>query len=325
MRLQPAVRTFLAGLAAHAALVSPLAAGPGEPSEGTSSLAVLKLPLGSRASALAGAYTSIAEGSEGAFFNPAGLSQLPAPEVHFTHHSLYEGLSVELLSAAYPFADRQALGAHLILFGTGDIPLAREDAAGVYDAASSLGTYSNSNLVAAVSYSAAPTGRLALGLSLKHFRDSVGGPEGGAESGQAADLGMLFRLGPARLGASALNLGGKLGGSSLASSLRLAAGLEAKPLGVPALLAAELVHPLDGSSLRRLFGLEIRPLEHINLGAGYRMGANREKTQSGLTVGLGLAWRNFQLQFSFLPYGELGSIGTFSVTYRFVPAPAEPQ
>ncbi len=48
----------------------------------------LKLGLGARAAGMGNAFTAIAEGAEGVFFNPAGLAAFPTREAAFTYNSL---------------------------------------------------------------------------------------------------------------------------------------------------------------------------------------------------------------------------------------------
>jgi hypothetical protein len=60
-----------------------------------SGFAFLEIPTGARASALGGAYTSVAEGADAAFWNPAGLAAVRGVQVMGGHYELIQNLRHE--------------------------------------------------------------------------------------------------------------------------------------------------------------------------------------------------------------------------------------
>jgi hypothetical protein len=76
-------------------LLVALPAAAGQPG-----FAFLEVPGGARAAALGGAYASVAQGAEAAFWNPAGLAGTPATQVSASHTETWEQLRHEHLAVA---------------------------------------------------------------------------------------------------------------------------------------------------------------------------------------------------------------------------------
>src|SRR5207249_11597330 len=86
------VCTWMPLLAAGLA-VSNAAAGP-------AGFAFLEIPTGARASGMGGAYASVAQGAEAAFWNPAGLEGVNGVEVTGGHYEMFEKLRHDHFSVA---------------------------------------------------------------------------------------------------------------------------------------------------------------------------------------------------------------------------------
>jgi hypothetical protein len=122
-----------AGLLALALAAVPAVAGP-------PGFAFLEIPSGTRASAMGGAFASVGEGVEAAFWNPAGLEQVRGLQVMGGHYELMErlrhdhfavagrvgGLAMSAsIRALYsePIEERDELGNLIGSFGSHDLEL----------------------------------------------------------------------------------------------------------------------------------------------------------------------------------------------------------
>lgn len=85
-------------LVAIALAILALASSPA--AAGQSGFAFLEVPVGARAAALGGAYSSVAVGAEAAFWNPAGLATFRGTQVVATHVETWEGLRHEQVAMA---------------------------------------------------------------------------------------------------------------------------------------------------------------------------------------------------------------------------------
>src|SRR5437867_7075822 len=78
--------------AACAALVAGVCSRPAPSFAAPAGFAFLEIPSGARASAMGGAYASLAQGAEAAFWNPAGLEATRGTQITASHFELYQKL-----------------------------------------------------------------------------------------------------------------------------------------------------------------------------------------------------------------------------------------
>src|SRR6266480_3118053 len=91
------------------------ASGPG-----TTTGALLKIPVSARAIGMGEAYTAAADDSAALAWNPAGLSFMQQKEAAFMHSSLIESVHYEHLAFAAP-GDNYSAGASMSYLGYGSI------------------------------------------------------------------------------------------------------------------------------------------------------------------------------------------------------------
>jgi hypothetical protein len=178
----------------------------------TAGAAFLEKAGGARSAALGGAYTALADDSEGIFWNPAGMVRVNADEMQFSHAEPLTGLeSVRLgansLSYVHPLKKTGALGAALTDFSV----------SGVYRENRFLGSYARSleGLLpggargGAERLPALSGGMNAVYLTRSFTSDSNGDPVfsgGRRKSAFTLDAGLLARWDMFSIGVSALNV-----------------------------------------------------------------------------------------------------------------------
>ncbi|MGQ9601280.1 MAG: hypothetical protein ACUVUT_01155 [Candidatus Bipolaricaulia bacterium] len=271
-------------------------------------VSLFEIGAGARPLGLGGAFTALADDENALFYNPAGLGFLE--QLRFG--SFYEprfGASFGDLALA-----GQRFGFGLLFFNLG---LEKRDA---NDAALGTFTYGSTGLVGAGGVSLADLPfrqiklpeNLALGLGLKLYQ--VSALEGGSGSGLALDLGLLFSQGLTLGGLPiGLRLGAKL--ENLGLPVEYGTGYtETWPLGLRLGTAAtvrDLTVALDLETRGLLhLGAEYRftkiGLERFGLGTlALRVGGFTQG-QGGLvlTLGFGLQFKNFYLDYAFITYPQ---------------------
>ncbi|HDS00487.1 MAG TPA: hypothetical protein ENO07_00575, partial [candidate division Zixibacteria bacterium] len=77
---------------------------------GTSGAQELRIPVGSRMSALAGAGVAEAVGAEALYWNPAGVAYYDGTEVMFTHLQYFADIDVNYFAATTAIEDFGSIG-----------------------------------------------------------------------------------------------------------------------------------------------------------------------------------------------------------------------
>lgn len=197
------------------------------------------------------------------------------------------------------------------------------------------GHFGASDLMLGASYGKRlPDLGLGLGATAKYIKQSIGER---SASAYAVDLGALYRLrsAPVSLGASLVNLGTQVRfveqGYPLPLTFRLGAayGMTAK---FPHALTAQLDLPRDNSPNLRL-GLEYLGFGPFALRMGYRTTSAAQRSAAlgkalgsqapglaefyGMFMGAGFRSKFGNMDYTLLPYGELGNAHRFSFTVRF--------
>ena len=137
-------------------------------------------------------------------------------------------------------------------------------------------------------------------------------------------MGALYKVGetPLRLGASLVNLG---------TDLKYVTAHEPLPLGFKLgaayrMLDKRLLVALGMDSWirdQRTFGdagVEYAPVKWVALRMGYQLGHGQDQLGSGLvgfSTGVGFQFKGFNLDYAYLPYGDLGNTQRFSLGFRF--------
>jgi tetratricopeptide (TPR) repeat protein len=277
-----------------------------------------------RAAAMGGAFTAVPADADSLFYNPAGLSGLPLPEISLVHQDWIAGLSQETLLAALPSGETGAfaLGVNYLDFGT----LPGYDASGNPAAAShpfrgSLSFGWGGSLLPGFSF----------GLSARAVNETLTSTL--SDFSAAFQTGVLYSLFPElRLGASyaLLNSGYSPDAGLLTAGAAFSPELWA---GHPSLILADYTLPLYNVAQLRV-GMEQDFLGLLSARLGYQfdLQGNDITGFRGFTGGMGFHLAGFDLDYSYAPDGGLGFSQMIGLTYSFrteteespAPSPAKP-
>ncbi|TBR20939.1 PorV/PorQ family protein [bacterium] len=307
---------------------SAYAAGPG-----TSAATFLNLGFGARPLALGESFVAVADDVSAVHYNPAGLAFAPSLA------SRQSQRRYEMLASHAMHIQDIRLSQFGFLARPWGFSLTHLSLDGIERRTSETlqpeGSFGASDLLFGVSY-----GRrlvdygVGLGASGKYIKQSIGEY---SASAYALDLGALYRLqsAPVSLGASVVNLGTRVKfvdqAYPLPLTLRLGAayGMTAR---FPHALTIQLDLPRDNAPNVRL-GMEYLGFGPFALRAGYRTTSAAQRSAAlgkalgssapglaefyGMFMGAGFRSKYGSMDYTLLPYGELGNAHRFSFTVRF--------
>lgn len=285
------------------------------------SSAFLEIPAGARAAALGGAFASLAQGVEAAFWNPAGLEGVKGIQITGTHAEYLQTLRLEQFAVA-----GQVMGGGLAtsLRALYSEPIDKRDELG--DVIGSFG-YHDLEFALAYGHSVAPG--LSMGGTVQVLRERL---DDAAATACAAGFGAVWapaRVSGLRLGLSAHNLG---------KAARYAIdGVPGAPMPLPAAVQAGgswqrrfargtvLRTALEGRFTRGrdgigMVGVEVATTGGVNgVGAAALRGGMRVNDDaSSYSLGVGYALTGLRVDYAFVPMRyDLGDTHRFAFTAQF--------
>ncbi len=313
------------------------------PSAGTTSAAFLKIGVGARPSAMAGAYTALSDDAYAVYWNPAGLALGPGKTLVFTHNDYFQGLGQEYFGFTLPGEEtglfksgplaRGTLGLGLDYFYT---PKDMERRSGLNEADPLVpispveGKFSAYDMAFSAAYGFSYGQDLRLGAALKFIRQSIDNEAGNTvalDLGALCDFNWLDRQFTAGFAVQNFGPGIKFVSRSFDLPLTFRAGISHRIYQKGLLLSADLVKPIDNYPSLAV-GLE-HPLPGglaLRTGYRYRQHGNELGAWSGFSAGLGFVYDQFSFDYAFSPFGDLGSAHRVSLAFRFgVPPKAAPK
>ncbi|MBI5622434.1 MAG: PorV/PorQ family protein [Elusimicrobia bacterium] len=273
---------------------------------------ILDIPTGARPAAL-GAYTAVSGDLHSLYWNPGGLSFITRPEIGFTHTELYGEARLETLGYAHP-TGFGTFGLSVNYLGQGDIE--RRDRSGVRS-----GDYSASDRLFIAGYGVR-AGRFGLGFNAKFIQQQIAET---TASGFAADLGASYKHDSrVRLGVALLNVGPEMRWQSGDSQLPLTLNAGAAVSVIPRfMLSADVRHRFFDKKFGLGLGGEAEVYHGFLLRASY-LAANGSMAAGSsvpalarFNAGFGLRLREYAVDYSFAPAGNIGNTQRLSLGYRF--------
>ncbi len=314
--MTPRRTSGLSPRAALAGAILALALGGSSPAAAAPpGFAFLEIPAGARASALGGAYASIARGADAALWNPAGLAGLARFEVGASHAELDQQLHHDAVVLAGG------------LWGGGYGLSLRALYSEAIDARDELGnltgTFGAHDLEFGFSYGRSVGGGLALGGSAQLVRERIADLAAqtyafgaGATLDPAVVPGLRLSLGVHNLGPPARYTFDGVPGDDVGLPAGLHGGVSlARSLESGLVLRGAV----EGRFTRGRPGLGAIGVEMANpAGAALRAGWRVNDASTDLTLGAGFATRAIRIDYAFIPLDlNLGESHRFSLGREF--------
>jgi uncharacterized protein UPF0164 len=277
--------------------------------------AFLEVPAGARASALGGAYASLADDIEAGFWNPAGLAALRELQITGSHYEFFQHLR----------HDQFAVGGHVLGGGIAaglralyTEPIVERDEIG-----NEIGTFGAHDLEFSLAFGRVVGGGLEAGGSAQIVRERIARS---AATTWSLGGGLAWRppgWADMRLALAVHHLGP-------AAHYRLDDGSPGGPVDLPAAVQAGVSHTRSVAGLMLRAALETRltrgrpgvimsgaELAHPS-GAALRLGVRLNDDANRLGAGVGYAIGGLRLDYAFVPYLlDLGDTHRFSFAARF--------
>lgn len=267
---------------------------------------LLRGEIGARSAALGGAMVAGATGATALRYNPAILADASRRSLFLQYDASILDINRSDLIYATPWKDAGlAIGASYIDYGT----ITRTTISNPGGA----GSLNPNDLLLRVGYGRAVNDRFDVGGSLAYYRldlDNV------AAGGVTADLGLRAKTSwdGLVLGAAVRNVGSRARFIREAEELPLSATVgfswrAAERLAI--MTDLEWIRGLNGAVKA---GIEFNATRQISLRAGYN---SRNDAGSGFTLGAGFALSDLELDYAFVPFGDLGNEHRVSAEWSF--------
>lgn len=275
----------------------------------------LRAEIPARSASLAGAFAAFDDDPHALLSNPAALAFASQPTLGATHFSSVGDTNFDQAVLAQPIrlgGRELGLGAWIQHSSTDDF--AETDSNGAVK-----GQVENFDLVTAVTGATRLTRTLGFGLGLKAFNSRLAEYR---SRGYAVDLGLQQRLGERwTLAVAFMHLGTQEAFDKQADPLPTLFRLGARHRLVEAPevrldLALQLDRPWFTSDPILLAGaVEYWVIQRVAFRLGYRLGADT----GNMTLGLGARLKGFELDYAFIPLGDLGLTHRTSLVIELAP------
>jgi len=291
---------------------------------GTTGSDFLKIAIGARPAAMGESYLAISDDSDGFNWNPAGLVQVELPELSLTHLAYFADINYEYAGYASPF--------HGSGFGVG-VTWLNVPSFDSTDGQAPAVSAENYDVTAAYALPLGPL--LSLGLSAQFLYSDLADKN---SEGGALDLGALFKpFGRSLVFAVvAQNLGDETSFDTTSDPLPVefrfgtALRLYNKSDQNYFNLSVDVDKALD-NRFEFDFGGEYWLFDTLALRAGYDLSEGGDDLDSepdapaNFTAGAGFKYGAADIDYAFVPLGELGVTHRFSLSWKFnfTPEPIE--
>lgn len=290
---------------------------------GTAGFAPLKITMSARADAMAGAQMGLVKNPEGMQFNPASIIRLSSSEISSTYINHFVDTQGGALQAVYAKDPFIAWGFMLKYLNFGSMERTEISPGG--DLVETGETFGAQNLIAGVSMARFVSPMIDLGGSVKIVYDQIDDQSAAAV---VLDAGLIHHPANERIkvGLGFRNLGFQL------SSYSETGYKESLPFtiagGFTYSLNDKLLGSVDlskstGENLVAALGAEYLLYPSFSLRGGYRSDGGDANVggswgwSSGVSLGAGWNWNNYQLSYSLSSTGDLGMVNQLSLNYKF--------
>lgn len=278
---------------------------------GTSGGQFLKIGAGARPTAMGDAFVAVADDVNAVYYNPAGLGLLKNPEMIAMHTQYLLGINYDFGAYAQPLKN-SAFAISAATLKTDEI--ARRNADESLD-----GTFQNQDAAYAFSYAHTMGETAAVGLSARWIREEIAGASAQTWS---SDIGIIKRFEhPFSVGLAVRHLGGEIKFNDEGDPLPLTVdGGVGMHLFRDQLNVALDVKDQRDAGIGYGAGLEWHQSFRDKFRYAARCGYNSTITDangSGISLGLGAGYRHFDLDFAWIPFGDLGNTFRYAAHIKF--------
>jgi len=318
---------------------------------GTSGSTMLKIGVGAKPASMGDATVASTDDVSSIYWNPAGLFQIRDSQFSAMHIEWFEDIRYEWLSFVQPIGSRSTIAVDVSYLYMGAISRTVESISEEYE---EDGTFSPVDVAGRLALSAKIINGLMVGVSLQRIQSQINFDKvtkvaisDKIAQSMIVDIGAIYkipRIPELSIGGCFQNFGGQTKAfitkkESIPFSLDLGMAYKAQMKAVKNQTSTEakpdnserqpssniqpgsltiafaVVFPVDESINARL-GLEYRFSNGIAFRGGYKTGSGFD-FPSGLSGGIGYDSSAYQIDYAFVPYGELGNTHRVSFTIQF--------
>ncbi len=277
---------------------------------GSTTAQFLKLGIGAHSAGMGNAVTSVYNGTDAIYWNPANLNYAEKKELSFSHTIWFEDVNYEWLAFVLPTTEYGVFGLGMQYVSYGSID--KIDNQQVSD-----GSISPLDMALYLSY-ANCNGNLDFGLNFKYIYSKI---ENSA-SAIALDLGAKYNLtDKTAIGAALTNFGTEMKFDKETESLPLLFKVGASHRIIKDwIVSLDLNFPNDNEvyvNVGTEYNVEIADNLNFDLRAGYE---GRNKDIPGfnwINLGFGFEYLDYIFDYAFVPYGDIGMTHRFSFSIKF--------
>ncbi len=294
----------------------------------------LEVETGIRSVGMGGVQTASGRGISASFYNPANISYVDGQEAFFNKTEYFADISHSFLGYGRQLNDVETLGLNVFFLNGGDIPRSAETN---FTESGSMGFYKAYSVLIQGTYARKLfNDRLRAGVGFRYFREDIDNMN---MQGFALNLGFHYDLILGfKIGGSINNLGPGVqfegaglvvpdSGARVTESFPILSvariGVESQLLGdernalitndlIGLILAADIIKHVDYDPYAAI-GAEVSVMNMFFA----RGGAHLNHDTAGLSAGLGLYFRGFEVDYSISQYGDLGTTGQFGIGIKF--------
>lgn len=266
--------------------------------------------VSARALALGSAYVAVPGDISSMTFNPAALATVHSFQLGLHQQSWLDGFNQETLTTSFPMRELGTFGLVLNYLDYGTF--SGHDANG-----DPTGTYQSTRMSATVGWGLTLLKDIYIGLSGRGLQQTIAGTSFEAA---ALDLGGLWRVSPGFFcGASYINWGTYVDDFLLAARFQAGASYAFKPFSGHQTLACLSYSWEPYNDVQLHLGLEDSLDQFLSLRAGYQWNFYNNEVSGfqGFSAGIGFRWEQLDLDYAFLPNGDLGNTQRISLQYDF--------
>ena len=280
---------------------------------GNTAAEFLLIPKDARASAMAGAVSSIADDSTAIFYNPAGIGFLKEKNVTLSHSEWLEDINFENVSFNTPLKNKFSMGFGFEYLGISNIP-------GQESMNSPISNFNSYDLSGIGGLSYMLNKNFSVGCAFRYMEEKIDDKKSFAGS---FDIGTIYRKKinshkNFSLGLTVQNIP-LIKPQFIAQKeelpTKLVLGSLYKPLGETLLLSTDLVM-LKSSKPAANFGCEVLIYDILKVRSGYKLDPAYE-TSSRITFGMGIVFTSLSVDYAYLPFESLTDTHMFSINYKF--------